>query len=146
MSVFRSTMEPFSQRNAVTAEKSHEKEPPTTCDRELMKSVLPLGNPARPPKSFSRIERVIVALQAAECADVNELVVLADNAIFVDELRESGKTTTKADLLAFMRSADYKPESETFDDIHSKQFGDTVVLGSRNHPRHVQRETRSSQL
>lgn len=57
--------------------------------------------------------------------------LIADNAIFVDELRESGKTTTKADLLAFMRSADYKPESETFDDIHSKQFGDTVVLWGR---------------
>ena len=54
--------------------------------------------------------------------------LVADQAIFV---HESGKTTTKADLLAFMRSADYTPKSETFDDIHSKQFGDTVVLWGR---------------
>ncbi len=57
--------------------------------------------------------------------------LIADQAIFVDEVHESGKTTTKADLLAFMRSADYTPKSETFDDIHSKQFGDTVVLWGR---------------
>jgi len=57
--------------------------------------------------------------------------LIADQAIFVDDVHESGKTTTKADLLAFMRSADYKPKSETFDDIHSKQFGDTVVLWGR---------------
>jgi len=70
--------------------------------------------------------------------------LIADQAIFVDDVHESGKTRTKADLLAFMRSADYTPKSETFDDIHSKQFGDTVALWGRvNHPRHVQRETRS---
>ncbi len=57
--------------------------------------------------------------------------LIADQAIFVDEVHESGKTTTKADLLAFMKSADYTPKSETFDDIHSKQFGDTVVLWGR---------------
>ena len=57
--------------------------------------------------------------------------LIADDAIFVDELHESSKATRKADLLAFMRSADYKPGSETFDDIHSKQFGNTVVLWGR---------------
>src|SRR5712692_9381121 len=54
--------------------------------------------------------------------------LIADQALFV---LESGKTTTTADLLAFMRSADYTPKSETFDDIHSKQFDDTVVLWGR---------------
>ncbi len=54
--------------------------------------------------------------------------LIADAAIFVDE---SGKTRTKADNLAFMKSADYKLESENFDAIHSKQFGDTVVLWGR---------------
>src|SRR5260370_13789943 len=54
--------------------------------------------------------------------------LVADAAVFV---RESGKTTTKADLLASMKSADYKLESENFDDIHSTQFGDTVVLWGR---------------
>jgi ketosteroid isomerase-like protein len=54
--------------------------------------------------------------------------LVADEAVFV---QESGKTTTKADLLAFMKSADYKLESENFDDIHSSQFGDTVVLWGR---------------
>jgi ketosteroid isomerase-like protein len=57
--------------------------------------------------------------------------LIADQAIFVSDVRESGQTTTKADLLAFMKSADYTPKSETFDDIHSKQFGDTVVLWGR---------------
>lgn len=51
--------------------------------------------------------------------------LIADQAIFVDDLHESG---AKADNLAFMKSADYKLKSETFDDMHSKQFGDTVVL------------------
>src|SRR5262249_9246153 len=54
--------------------------------------------------------------------------LIGDAAIFVSA---SGKTTTKADNLAFMKSADYKLESENFDDIHSKQFGDTVVLWGR---------------
>jgi ketosteroid isomerase-like protein len=54
--------------------------------------------------------------------------LIADAAIFV---HVSGKTTTKADNLALMKSADYKLESETFEDIHSKQFGDTVVLWGR---------------
>jgi len=57
--------------------------------------------------------------------------LIADQAIFVDDLHESGKTTTKADNLAFMKSAEYKLKSETFDDMHSKQFGDTVVLWGR---------------
>jgi hypothetical protein len=61
--------------------------------------------------------------------------LIADKAIFVDDVHESGKTRTKADLLAFMRSADYTPKSETFDDIHSKQFGDTVVLCQRSKSR-----------
>jgi len=43
----------------------------------------------------------------------------------------SGKIRTKADLLAFMKSTDFKSESETFEDLHSKQFGDTVVLWGR---------------
>jgi ketosteroid isomerase-like protein len=54
--------------------------------------------------------------------------LIADAAIFVDE---SGKTTSKADNLALWKSADFKLESENFDDIHSKQFGDTVVLWGR---------------
>src|SRR5258708_23065114 len=54
--------------------------------------------------------------------------LVADTAVFV---HETGKTTTKADLLAFMKSADYKLESENFDDIHSAQFGDTVVVWGR---------------
>ncbi len=54
--------------------------------------------------------------------------LVADAAVFV---RESGKTTTKADLLASMKAADYKLESENFDDIHSTQFGDTVVVWGR---------------
>jgi ketosteroid isomerase-like protein len=54
--------------------------------------------------------------------------LIADASIFVDE---SGKTATKADMLALWKSADYKLESENFDDIHSKQFGDTVVLWGR---------------
>ena|SRR5215831_173459 len=54
--------------------------------------------------------------------------LIGDTAVFVSA---SGKTTTKADNLAFMKSADYKLESENFDDIHSKQFGDTVVLWGR---------------
>jgi len=57
--------------------------------------------------------------------------IIDDQAIFVSDVRESGQTTTKADLLAFMRSTDYTPKSETFDDIHSKQFGDAVVLWGR---------------
>src|SRR5258708_37297778 len=48
--------------------------------------------------------------------------LVADHAIFVDDVQESSKTRTKADLLAFMKSPDYTPKSETFDDIHSKQF------------------------
>ena len=54
--------------------------------------------------------------------------LVADAAVFV---QPSGKTTTKADELASMKSADYKLESENFDDIHSTQFGDTVVLWGR---------------
>ena len=54
--------------------------------------------------------------------------LIADAAIFVDE---SGRTTTKADNLASMTSGDFKLESENIDDIHSKQFGDTVVLWGR---------------
>jgi ketosteroid isomerase-like protein len=54
--------------------------------------------------------------------------LIADDAIFV---HESGKTTTKADNLEFMKSPDYKLESENFEEIHSKQFGDTVVLWGR---------------
>lgn len=57
--------------------------------------------------------------------------LVADQAIFVDELHEAGKTSTKADMLAFMKSTDYTLKSETFDDTHSQQFGDTVVLWGR---------------
>ena len=57
--------------------------------------------------------------------------LIADQAVFVDDVHDAGKTRTKADILAFMRSPDYTPKSETFDDIHSKQFGDTVVLWGR---------------
>ncbi len=54
--------------------------------------------------------------------------LVADAAVFVEE---SGETTTKADLLAGMKSADYKLESENIEAIHSKQFGDTVILWGR---------------
>jgi len=65
--------------------------------------------------------------------DVGEIEVVANRFLFVCTFggyappkdHGSGKTTTKADLLAFMRSTDYTPKSEIFDDIHSKQFGDT---------------------
>src|SRR5215471_14900004 len=45
--------------------------------------------------------------------------LIADEAIFVEDLHGSTKTTTKADNLDFMKSADYKLKSETFDDLHS---------------------------
>ena len=54
--------------------------------------------------------------------------LVADNAIFVEV---TGRITTKADMLAAMKSADYKVESENIESIHSKQFGDTVVLWGR---------------
>ncbi|HKW63105.1 MAG TPA: nuclear transport factor 2 family protein [Candidatus Acidoferrum sp.] len=57
--------------------------------------------------------------------------LIADEAIFVDDLRGSGRTHTKADNLAFMKSPDLKLKSETIDDLHSRQFGDTVVLWGR---------------
>jgi ketosteroid isomerase-like protein len=57
--------------------------------------------------------------------------LIADQAIFVWDLNQSGKITTKADNLADMKSPDFKLDSETIDEIHSKQFGDTVVLWGR---------------
>ena len=81
----------------------------------------------------TEVEKLDRALSAAGVRSDLETTsrLVADEAIFVDEVHESGKTTTKADLLAFMKSADYTPKSETFDDLHSKQFGDTVVLWGR---------------
>lgn len=54
--------------------------------------------------------------------------LIADAAIWVGV---SGKITTKADELASMKSSDFKLESENIEEIHSKQFGDTVVLWGR---------------
>lgn len=74
-----------------------------------------------------RLDRELSAAGVRGDLDASSRLI-ADTAIFVSA---SGKTTTKADNLAFMKSADYKLESENFDDIHSKQFGDTVVLWGR---------------
>ena len=74
-----------------------------------------------------KLDRELSAAGARGDLDASSRLI-ADAAIFV---LESGKTTTKAENLAFMKSADYKLESETFEDIHSKQFGDTVVLWGR---------------
>ena len=82
------------------------------------------------PAEVEKLDRELSAAGVRGDLDTTSRLI-ADQAIFVDEVHESGKTTTKADLLAFMRSADYTPKSETFDDIHSKQFGDTVVLWGR---------------
>ncbi|HEX9112665.1 MAG TPA: nuclear transport factor 2 family protein [Terriglobales bacterium] len=86
----------------------------------------------KPPDSdeAAEVERLDREFSAAGVrGDVDATArLLADEAIFVDELHASGKTTTKADNLAFMKLPDYKQESETFDEIHAKQFGDTVVL------------------
>jgi ketosteroid isomerase-like protein len=77
-----------------------------------------------------KLDRDLSAAGVRDDLDASSRLI-ADQAIFVDDVHESGKTTTKGDNLAFMRSADYKLRSETFDDIHSKQFGDTVVLWGR---------------
>jgi ketosteroid isomerase-like protein len=89
----------------------------------------------KPPDSdeAAEVEKLDRELSAAGVrGDVDATArLLADQAIFVDDLHASGKTATKADSLAFMKLADYKLESETFGDLHAKQFGDTVVLWGR---------------
>src|SRR5690348_7862252 len=77
-----------------------------------------------------KLDRELSAAGVRDDLDTSSRLI-AEEAIFVDEVHEPGKTTTKADLLAFMRSGDCTPKSETFDDLHSKQFGDTVVLWGR---------------
>jgi hypothetical protein len=42
-SAFKSTIEPCSQRNALDVEKSRDKDMPTTCDFELMKTASQVG-------------------------------------------------------------------------------------------------------
>ena len=77
-----------------------------------------------------KLDRDLSAAGVRNDLDASSRLV-ADQAIFVDELYDSGKIRTKADLLASMKSTNYTLKSETFDDIHSKQFGDTVVLWGR---------------
>lgn len=74
-----------------------------------------------------KLDRELSAVGVRGDVDASSRLI-ADTAIFVSA---TGKTTTKAENLAFVKSADYKLESETFDEIHSKQFGDTVVLWGR---------------
>ena len=83
-----------------------------------------------PTDQTAQVEKLDRELSAAGVrGDVDATARLtADAAIFVT-LR--GKTITKADMLASMKSPDFKVESENIDEIHSKQFGDTVVLWGR---------------
>jgi ketosteroid isomerase-like protein len=85
----------------------------------------------KPPDSdeAAEVEKLDRELSAGDVDATARLI--ADQAIFVDDVHASGKIRTKADLLAFMKSTDFKSESETFEDLHSKQFGDTVVLWGR---------------
>jgi len=80
-----------------------------------------------PSDQTAQVEKLDRELSAAGVRGDLEATarLVADSAIFVDV---SGKIRTKADLLAFMKSPDFKQESENIDEIHSKQFGDTVVL------------------
>lgn len=83
-----------------------------------------------PSDQTAEVEKLDRELSAAGVrGDVEATArLIADAAIFVD-LR--GEITTKADNLADMKSPDFKLESENIDDLHSKQFGDTVVLWGR---------------
>ena len=83
-----------------------------------------------PSDQTAQVEKLDRELSAAGVrGDVDATARLtADAAIFVT-LR--GKTITKADMLASMKSPDFKVESENIDEIHSKQFADTVVLWGR---------------
>ena len=83
-----------------------------------------------PSDQTAQVEKLDRELSAAGVRnDVDTTARLtADAAIFVT-LR--GKTITKADELASMKSSDFRVDSENIDEIHSKQFGDTVVLWGR---------------
>ena len=94
-----------------------------------------LSQPSWPGSSgegaeVEKLDRDLSAAGVRNDLDASSRLV-ADQAIFIDDLHDSGKTRTKADFLASMRSTNYTVKSETFDDIHSKQFGDTVVLWGR---------------
>jgi ketosteroid isomerase-like protein len=77
-----------------------------------------------------KLDRELSAAGVRDDVDASSRLI-ADEAIFVWDLNQSGKITTKADNLAGMKSPDYKLDSETFDEVHSKQFGDTVVIWGR---------------
>jgi len=83
-----------------------------------------------PSDQTAEVEKLDRELSAAGVrGDVDATArLIADAAIFVTL---SGKTITKADELASMKSPDFKQDSENIDEIHSKQFGDTVVLWGR---------------
>ena len=95
----------------------------------LMSHPVWAGNPPASDQA-AEVEKLDRELSAAGVrGDVDTTArLIADAAIFADE---SDKTTTKADMVALTKSADYKLESENFEEIHSKQFGDTVVIWGR---------------
>jgi len=83
-----------------------------------------------PSDQTAQVEKLDRELSAAGVrGDVDATArLVADAAVFV---YITGKTTTKADQLTFMKSPDFKLESENIEEMHSKQFGDTVVLWGR---------------
>ncbi len=91
---------------------------------------MPSAGQQPPSDQTAQVEKLDRELSAAGVrGDIDATARLtADAAIFVT-LR--GKTMTKADELASMKSPDFKVESENIDEIHSKQFGDTMVLWGR---------------
>lgn len=90
-------------------------------------ALTPSAGQQPPSEQAAQVEKLDRELSAAGVrGDVDATAkLIADAAVFV---YVTGKTTTKADQLAFMKSPDFKLESENIDEIHSKQFGDTVVL------------------
>jgi len=98
----------------------------------LLAVMSPAPSPSPPQASdeaaeVEKLDRELSAAGVRDDLDASSRLI-ADTAIFVEE---SGSITTKADNLAAMKSTDFKLKSEDFDAIHSKQFGDTVVLWGR---------------
>lgn len=96
-------------------------------------SYSPSAGKAQDSDQAAEVEKLDRELSAAGVRDDVDASsrLIADQAIFVWDLNQSGKITTKADNLAAMKSPDSKLDSERFDEIHSKQFGDTVVVWGR---------------
>jgi len=90
----------------------------------------PSASPPQASDEAAEVEKLDRELSAAGVRDDLDASsrLIAGTAIFVEE---SGSITTKADNLAAMKSTDFNLKSEDFDAIHSKQFGDTVVLWGR---------------